>query len=202
MCFSSNSFSISVLTKGWKLIGTRRPFWCVAVKIFWNADLTECFNDLPIREIKTGNLIAICFSIKHWFWSTFETCLVCVSDSPSCERRFRPIIGLWPSSTTVTLTFVATQPLHSTDVLITPIILINSMENVYSSCFSGVCTQKLSWPFDTTASARLSLMIVQTLPESTNAFVSKCPMLTFIGSTSLILSVSEIRATFLSSNLS
>ena len=84
-----------------------------------------------------------------------------------------------------------TQSLLLTEVLITPIVLIKSFEKVLSSCFSGDYTQKLSRQSHTTAFARLLLMMVQTLPESTNAFVMLFPMqmLTFTGSTSLKLSL-------------
>ena len=117
-------FLSSVLTKGWRFIGTRRLFWCAGVKFLWNVDFTVCFNDLPLRENKPGKSNAICFLIKHWFWSTFETCLVWVSKSPSWGKRSRPITGLWPSLTTVTLTLTGAQSLHFTDVWIKPIVLI------------------------------------------------------------------------------
>ena len=140
-----------------------------------------------------GKPNALCFLTTHRFWSTYETCLGWVSERPSFEKRSRPIIGLWLSSTHVTLTSVASQStdLHLTQVLLTPRFLIKSFEKVLSSCISADCTQKLSLQSDTTAFTRLLVMIVQTLPESTKAFVLVFPkqMFTFTDSTSLMLSL-------------
>ena len=170
--------------------------WKMFVKFYCS------FNDLPIQEIKPGKSNDICFLIKHWFWSKFETCLVCVSDGPSWEKRSCPIIGLWPSSTTVTLTFAAAQSLNFTDVLITTMVLNNSLDKIFNSWVPGDCAQKLSWVFNTTGFARFLLMIVQTLREDTNAFVFVFLMqlFTLTGSTSLILSLSKITAPQFSSN--
>ena len=67
LCFSTSSFLSSSLTKGCRLVGTIRPFWCVGVNSIRNIDLTECFKDLPILEIRPGKSNAICFLIKHLF---------------------------------------------------------------------------------------------------------------------------------------
>ena len=118
--------------------------------------------------MRPGKSWAICFLIRYWIWLMFNTSLVCVSESLSCGNRSCPIIVLWPSSTNLTLTFLAAQSLLFSEVLITPIVLINSFENVLRSWHSGDCTHYFSLVFNTTAFARLWFMTVQTLPESTN----------------------------------
>ena len=65
MCFSSSSFLNSILTSGCKLIGTRRPFWCVGVNSLWNVDFTECFKDLRTRVMGSGKSKEICLLIGH-----------------------------------------------------------------------------------------------------------------------------------------
>ena len=87
MCSSLCNFLSSSLTSGCKLMGTLHPFWCVGVKCLWNVDLTECFKDLPILLIRPGISNAICFLIKHWFWSTFAICFNWVREKPSFGKR-------------------------------------------------------------------------------------------------------------------
>ena len=60
ICFSSNNFLNSLLVFSFKLIVIRLPFWCLGGKSLWNLDFATWFLDLPMRDISSGKVFALC----------------------------------------------------------------------------------------------------------------------------------------------
>ena len=102
--FSSNNFLSSILTFSCRLIGIRRLFWCLGWKSLWNLYFATWFFDLPVRDINSGKVFAICslnsgdemLLTRLLFWDVDW-----VTASPSWSNKSPPIRDFSLSATTV-----------------------------------------------------------------------------------------------------
>ena len=180
ICFSSNNFSSSLLTFPCKLIGMRLTFWCLGWKSIWNLDFATWFFDLPIRDISSGKVFAICsfnsgeemLLTRSPFWDVDW-----VTASPSWSNKSRPIMDFSSSATTVILAESQVQPLLVIWDCIFPSTRIGPFEK-FRSC-ADICSliPKARGLLCTACDVIERLRIQHALPESTSSVVLILPIL-------------------------